>query len=189
MNYIPIFELPILVVMVVRRAIMLRKQGVKVIVFGATNKTDFLIVPCVALFFYAVCASVFDLPFPEVLKFRFFSAEVFIICAIAICTASLVWFYMTLRAFGKSFRVGIDENTRDRLITTGTFALSRNPIYVAFVAFCIGIFLAYPNITTLVFLVALTALVRRQIIREEQFLKAHYGSEYEEYCERVRRWV
>ena len=30
--------------------------------------------------------------------------------------------------------------------------------------------------------------IHRQVLREEVFLLHHYGAEYEEYCERVRRY-
>jgi protein-S-isoprenylcysteine O-methyltransferase Ste14 len=33
-------------------------------------------------------------------------------------------------SFGTSFRVGIDVEHPDKLVTTGIFAVSRNPIYV-----------------------------------------------------------
>jgi hypothetical protein len=68
MKYIPILELPILIIMVVFRALMLRKHGIKAIVFGETNKNDFIIVQIVLCFFYGISASVFDLPFPFILK-------------------------------------------------------------------------------------------------------------------------
>jgi protein-S-isoprenylcysteine O-methyltransferase Ste14 len=111
------------------------------------------------------------------------------ISAIVICTISLIWFGITLNTFGKSFRVGIDENTTDRLITKGTFSISRNPIYLAFIAFFIGFFLIYPNITSSVLLVFLIAMAHRQILREEKFLKNHYGEEYEKYCKKVHRYI
>ena len=189
MKYIPISLLPVLIIMVVGRARMLRKQGIKAFVFGETDKSDFILLPVVFSFFYAIVATVFDLPLPEILKRYFWEIPVFYGVAIGICSVSLVWFFITLKTFGKSFRVGIDENTKDALITNGVFAISRNPIYMAFIAFFIGIFMAYPNIITIVFLLVLTSLIHRQILREEKFLSSHYGQEYEEYCEKVRRYI
>ncbi|MDR0304758.1 MAG: isoprenylcysteine carboxylmethyltransferase family protein [Chitinispirillales bacterium] len=189
MKYIPIVELPLLIVMVLIRAAIFRRQRVKTIVFGATDKTDFVIIPIVFSFFYGISASVFDLPFPETLKNHFWNPDFLIVAAIIVCSSALVWFGVTLKIFGKSFRVGIDENTKDELVTNGTFAIGRNPIYLAFITFFIGIFTAYPNITTLVFSLLVTATIHRQILREEKFLKNHYGAQYEEYCKKVRRYV
>ena len=190
MEYVPVLELPLLIIMVLIRAAILRRQGIKAFVFGATDKTDFVIIPVVLIFFYAITAAVFDLPFLRILKNPFWNFNVFIIiAAIIICSGALLWFAATLKTFGKSFRVGIDENTKDELITSGTFAFSRNPIYLAFIVFFIGIFAAYPNIMTFVFLLLLTAAVHRQILREEKFLESHYGARYEEYRKKVRRYI
>jgi hypothetical protein len=68
MKYIPFFEIPLLISLVLIRAAILRKQGIKVIVFGETNKTDFLLIPILLFFFYAICAAIFYLPFPIALK-------------------------------------------------------------------------------------------------------------------------
>ncbi|MCL1947081.1 MAG: isoprenylcysteine carboxylmethyltransferase family protein [Chitinivibrionia bacterium] len=190
MEYVPILELPLLIIMVLIRAAILRRQGVKALVFGATDKTDFVIIPIVFTFFYAITAAIFDLPFPQIFKNSFWNFNFLLISvAIIICSVALLCFAATLKTFGKSFRVGIDENTKDELITNGTFAISRNPIYLAFITFFAGIFVAYPNISTLAFLLLLTATVHRQILREEKFLKNHYGAQYEEYCKKVRRYI
>ncbi|MDR1230507.1 MAG: isoprenylcysteine carboxylmethyltransferase family protein [Spirochaetaceae bacterium] len=189
MKYIPLLELPVLIIMVAFRALMLRKHGIKTIVFGETNKSDFIIVPIVLFFLYGISSSVFDLPFPLILKSCFLENSVLRICAIVFCTVSLLWFFITLKIFGRSFRVGIDENTNDTLITHGTFSMSRNPIYAAFMVFFMGICMAYPNVITIVFFILLIVTVHRQVLREEDFLKRHYGKEYEEYCARVRRYI
>ena len=188
-RYIPILELPVLIIMVLMRAALLRKKGIKAMVFGATDKTDFLMIPIIFCFFYALIASMTTLPLPGILKMLFWESTICNWAAIAICTASLVWFGITLKIFGNSFRVGIDENTSDKLITNGTFAVSRNPIYVGFIVFFIGIFLVYPNIVTSFFLILLTVTIHRQIIREEKFLVSFYGDEYKNYCMRVRRYL
>jgi protein-S-isoprenylcysteine O-methyltransferase Ste14 len=189
MKYVPILELPILIIMVLIRSVMLSRHGIKAIVFGVTDKTDFIMFPVIFCFFYAILSPFFNLPFPAVLTKLFIKVDVLSIIAIIICTVSLIWFGVTLKTFGKSFRVGIDENTNDKLITNGTFSVSRNPIYMAFTVFFIGIFTAYPNIVTLIFLVLLVMTIHRQILREEKFLKSHYGEEYDEYCSKVRRYI
>ena len=188
LKYIPILELPVLIIMVIIRAAMLRKYGIKAFVFGVTDKTDFLLVPMVLFFFYGLLSTVINMPFPNILVKSFFTTNSLYICAIVICTISLIWFGVTLKVFGKSFRVGIDEKTEDKLITNGTFAISRNPIYTGFIFFFTGIFIAYNNILILLFLLLLIFAIQRQIIREEVFLKEHYGTKYDEYCKKVRRY-
>jgi protein-S-isoprenylcysteine O-methyltransferase Ste14 len=85
--------------------------------------------------------------------------------------------------------VGIDTDHPDKLITTGVFAYSRNPIYLAFALIVLGQFLIFPNWILLVYVGAATWLFRRQVSREEEFLKGHYGQEYVDYCRQVRRYI
>jgi protein-S-isoprenylcysteine O-methyltransferase Ste14 len=95
----------------------------------------------------------------------------------------------SLVSFGNSFRVGIDAEQPGRLVTTGIFAVSRNPIYVGFFLFLLGQFLVFPSWTTLTSLAFATVLFHRQVLREEAFMRQRYGREYDEYCGRVRRYV
>ena len=188
-RYVPLMELPVLLALVLYRAALLRRQGVKALVFGVTDKSDFLLIPVIASFFYALLASIFTWPFPAFLIRFFWQSSLLNIAAIIICALALVCLAATLKAFGRSFRVGIDEKTTDKLVTTGTFAFSRNPIYVAFLTFFLGMFLAYPSLVTTIFWLLLAAAIHRQILREEKFLQSHYGQEYTTYCTKVRRYL
>jgi len=189
LKYIPVLGLPILIAMVLIRAMILRRRGIKAIVFGVTDKTDYLLIPVMLFFFYGSLSIFIDLPFPSILVKPFWNADILYIISTLVCAISLIWFGLTLKIFGNSFRVGIDENTKDKLITTGTFSVSRNPIYVGFIAFFIGLFIAYSNILIIVFLLFFISIIHRQIVREEIFLTNFYGAEYFEYRKKVRRYL
>ena len=188
-DYLSLFAFILLAALAAGRGLMLRRRGKNPFVFGRTHKSDFLLVPAVAFFFYAILASVFLLPFPEFLLFSLFSNQILSWIGIIICYASLVWFALTLKTFGESFRIGIDEDTKDKLVTTGTFSLSRNPLYLAMLAFVTGMILIHSNLVACIAMVFFAIMINRQISREEAFLKIHYGSEYEEYCQKVRRFL
>ena len=85
--------------------------------------------------------------------------------------------------------MGIDSEQPDKLVTSGIFAVSRNPIYVAFGFILLGQFLIFSNWILLVYAVAGVLLFHRQVLREEAFLRVHYGNEYGEYCKKVRRYL
>jgi protein-S-isoprenylcysteine O-methyltransferase Ste14 len=95
---------------------------------------------------------------------------------------------LTLTSFGKSFRVGIDADEPDELVTSGVFAFTRNPIYVAFGIVLLGEFLILPHWILLVYLVGGIALFHRQVLREEDYLASHYGEAYGSYRQRVPRY-
>ena len=105
------------------------------------------------------------------------------------CLAGLVLVLLTLVSFGRSFRVGIDVDHPDTLVTTGVFAFSRNPICFAFWFVFLGEFLIFSNSILLIYFFVAIWLFHRQVLREEEFLKGHYGRDYLEYCDRVRRYL
>src|SRR5215471_18951058 len=115
--------------MVLTRVILMRRAGTRAMHFGRIDKTDFLIPPFALFYFYTVFAAAFDLPL--VSTQRFFHSEVMSWVEVFLCFGGLILFLISLVSFGKSFRVGIDIDHPGRLATTGVFAFSRNPIYVA----------------------------------------------------------
>jgi len=77
-----------------------------------------------------------------------------------------------------------------RLVTGGPFALSRNPIYVAFTAAYCGAALLVARIWPMLLLPAPVAILDRVFIPfEEGQLSQIFGERYADYCRRVRRWL
>ena len=132
-------------------------------------------------------AAAFGLPSPS--SQEFFDSEIVSWVGVALCAAGLGMLLWSLISFGRSFRVGIDVEQPDKLITTGVFGVSRNPIYVAFAFVLIGQFLIFPNWILAVYLCAGVWLLHRQVLREERYLSSHYGEAYRDYCNRVRRYL
>jgi len=177
------------VIIVLIRAAMLRKRGIRVLVFGQTDKSDFILVPLVLAIAYTALARTFGLPIWDVLIYPFWSGELAGWIGLALCAAAITGFALTLVSFGNSFRVGIDIAKPDKLVTSGMFSVSRNPIYVCFLLFFIGLFLIHRNIVITVAVALFALAIHRQVLREERFLAEHYGEEYEEYCKKVRRYL
>ena len=186
-GYLAALTIVLLLGMVLTRVILMRRTGTRAVHVGRIDKTDFLILPFALFYFYTVFAAAFDLP--TVSTQRFFESEVIAWVGVVLCFTGVILFLLSLVWFGKSFRVGIDIDHPDKLVTTGVFAFSRNPLYVAFSCVLLGQVLVFPNWIVLVYLVAGISLIHRQVLREEEFLRKHYGQEYEEYCHRVRRYL
>jgi protein-S-isoprenylcysteine O-methyltransferase Ste14 len=173
--------------MVLARGWLLKRKGIEAFHFGKIDKTDYLIPPFALFYFYLVFAAAFN--WPSVIRQRFFGSEFLSWLGVLLCLAGLSVLLWSLISFGRSFRVGIDTERPDKLVTTGVFAFSRNPIYVAFALVLLGEFLVFPNWLLLAFLAAGVGLFHRQVLREEDYLMRHYGKEYEDYCRRVRRYL
>ena len=78
----------------------------------------------------------------------------------------------------------------ERIATEGPFRYSRNPGYLAMAMIYTGIAsLANALWAILLLPVALLAIQRGVIEREERYLEGKFGEEYLSYKEQVRRWV
>lgn len=77
-----------------------------------------------------------------------------------------------------------------RLVETGPYRISRNPMYTGMAIAYLGGMLLMNWVWALVmFPVVMTAVYRLVIQREERYLAAVFGEEYKSYCRRVRRWI
>jgi len=169
---------------------MLKRRGIKAFVFGKTHKSDLLLSPIMLLLVYVVVASSLSLPFPEILLKPIFENEWLSWIGTLLSVAGLVGFALSLKSFGDSFRVGIDGENPNKLVTTGMFSISRNPIYVSFFFFFCGLIFVHLNRASIVmFLCFFVPIIHRQVLREEKFMKNHYGEQYAEYCKKVRRYL
>lgn len=186
-HYLGALTLVLILGIVVTRVVLLRRRGIQAMRFGQIDKSDFFIPPFALFYFYVVFAAAFS--WPNVGGPQLFHSGVVAWIGALFCLAGLLLLLWSVVSFEQSFRVGIDVDRPDRLITEGAFALSRNPIYVAFVTVLSGEFLILPNWITLAYVVAATWLINRQILREEEFLHRHYGQAYADYANRVRRYV
>jgi len=102
---------------------------------------------------------------------------------------SLILVWISQSQMANSWRIGIDDKNKTKLITNGMFSISRNPIFLGIMIANIGLFLVIPNAFTLLIVSLSTLSVNTQIRLEEEFLKREFGKEYIEYAEKVRRWI
>jgi len=185
-GYLAALAIVLLLGTVITRVLLLRRVGTHAMHLGDLDKTDFLIPPVALFYFYTIFAAAFHWPLVNTQKF--FHCNVIAWIGVGLCFIGLLVLFLSLVSFGRSFRVGIDVDQPDKLVTTGIFAISRNPIYVGFALVLVGQFLVFPNWVPLVYLAAALLLFHRQVLREESFMRQHYAQEYTEYCRRVRRY-
>ena len=77
-----------------------------------------------------------------------------------------------------------------KVVKTGVFSISRNPLYLASVIVFLGIALTLNILWALVMLLASVVLCHYVlIIPEEQYLAVKFGEEYKEYITSVHRWL
>jgi protein-S-isoprenylcysteine O-methyltransferase Ste14 len=76
------------------------------------------------------------------------------------------------------------------LVISGLYRFARNPMYLGVVAIIVGEALLFGTGHVLIY-AAVVALGFHLfvVLYEEPTLRRTYGSEYDEYCTRVRRWI
>src|SRR5690606_13428351 len=118
------------------------------------------------------------------------SGDLHLIPALWLSVAGAVLFLAALRAMhraGTSPNPYVDERA---LVTTGPYARSRNPMYLAFACLYLGLASWYNSLWLIVIFPGLIVAVNRLVIRpEEARLSARFGDAYSAYCARARRWM
>lgn len=102
---------------------------------------------------------------------------------------SLIVVLIAQTQMANSWRIGIDEKNKTKLITQGLFSISRNPIFLGIMITNVGLFLIIPNAFTLLIISLSTISINTQIRLEEEFLKQEFGNDYTDYLKKVRRWI
>ncbi len=90
---------------------------------------------------------------------------------------------------GKSWRIGNDNKNKTKLVNSGLFKYSRNPVYVGLIFQGIAVLLLIPNLFSLILVIALIIIFNSIIRQEEKFLEKQFGKEYLNYKLKVRRFI
>ena len=98
-------------------------------------------------------------------------------------------FLLSVLCMKDSWRAGIPDGGRTKLVTDGVYRYSRNPAFLGFDLMYIGIFLMYCNLLTGMFTVFAIVMLHLQILQEERYLTAAFGAEYLDYRHQVLRYL
>ena len=76
------------------------------------------------------------------------------------------------------------------VVSSGLYAYSRNPMYLAMLIAVLGFAIWLENIVNIVWVLCFFAYITRfQIVPEERILAEKFGTPYQEYKANVRRWL
>lgn len=103
---------------------------------------------------------------------------------------AIVLFALSAREFAKVGTPLPTQQPTTALVTTGPYRFSRNPVYLSFVLFQVGLGVWINNAWILAMLIPAIALISYGVIaREEQYLVRKFSVEYLRYRRSVRRWL
>lgn len=101
--------------------------------------------------------------------------------------ASCLWALITLHGHKTTV---LPHRPANQLVTTGPFRWSRNPIYLGFALLHLACGLALGSPGMLVLLVPVFLVMDRHVIAaEETFHEQQFGEQWQQYRQRVRRWL
>ncbi len=116
--------------------------------------------------------------------------QILIPVGVALIVAGIALIVLARREFARYGQPTDPGRPTGRIVTTGIFAISRNPLYLGCAVLLAGLALAFNAFWILVLLApALVACHTVLIAPEEKYLSAKFGEEYRAYAASVHRWL
>jgi len=106
----------------------------------------------------------------------------------------LVWGYLQYR-LGGQYRTRMGgggpglSNPPERIVDTGIYAYTRNPMYLGHLIFMAGLAITFWSLAALALLIAHLPWYQRRVRGDEAHLESLFGVAYRDYAARVKRWI
>ncbi len=171
-----------------------RKCGVFPVNFNKADSIQSLIgkvyVVCLSLtIISAVLFSFLSTIYQYFVPFNFLENNTIRIIGLIINICSIIWIVIGQKQMQETWRIGIYEHEKNKLVTSGLFRFSRHPIFLGLMGLMFSNFLCMPNaITFAVFTVAFILINIEALLEEKELLTKH-GLSYEDFCKKTRRWI
>jgi len=102
----------------------------------------------------------------------------------------LVLFVPSISLFRRAHTNIVPSRPTTRLIVSGPYRFTRNPMYVSLISLYVGLTLWFDTLWPLALLPIVILTVRYGVIaREERYLERKFGRDYLRYKTSVRRWI
>lgn len=179
---------------VVRTVLVARRIGKNPLVLPRDDSAFGLIgfyfkLTLIGVFLYVIAFSASPDLIEYLLPLKQLVNSVITTIGLGLLAIAFLWTFVAQSQMGNSWRIGIDPNTETELITTGLYAISRNPVFFGMIVCLVGLFLVTPNALTGLFLILGYVLIQIQIRLEEEHLAKSHGSVYLNYKQKVRRLI
>ncbi len=198
MDFFDVYALITLVTfysLLVSKSILTHRNGQKVVALGKGQKQrtqkwlEYSFYVGIVLLTYLVLTAAFRLPMfgiePVFYLYTHISGRILGFISMNI---GIILFAFALASFRDAWRIGVDENQTDTLITEGVFSYSRNPVYLGMILIFLGFFFTFPNFFFFGALLFIVFAFNRQIRKEEVLLERLFGAQYRDYQTKTARF-
>ena len=196
LSIFPFVSFLFLAVSLIVRIIYLRKKGIRVSSKSGENpKILIFLYPVFGLLFLVWLTELANLAFqfslsvlPEILTKSLLNFQWLRYAGAILIFISLVFWVLTLLDFRFSLRFGLDDKNQGELVTRGVFSRTRNPFFLSINLYFTGLPIYQTSLFFLVMAGLTIVSIHFFILKEEIFLRKHYGEAYRKYQEKVGRY-
>ncbi|MFN2644382.1 MAG: isoprenylcysteine carboxylmethyltransferase family protein [Burkholderiales bacterium] len=107
----------------------------------------------------------------------------------------MMWGYLQYRLCGR-YRVrlggggpGLSGAPPERLVDSGAYAWTRNPMYLGHILYMIGVAVTFQSLFAAALAVARAVWFHFRVLRDERGLAVRFGEPFAAYRARVKRWL
>lgn len=109
---------------------------------------------------------------------------------VIIAFVGTLFFIISVKTMKNNWRAGVPKTDKTELVTEGIYKISRNPAFLGFDLLFLGFVFMFFNWILLVISLFTIVLIHFQITKvEEPFLRETFGKSYEEYTNKVLRYL
>ena len=191
--YLPIYLiLYMLVAFVIPTYRTYKQTGINPITFGKNDNAHdyigFIMKVLIVLLFVAVLTySMSEKMYSYLVPISYLQTQILTITGLALIHIALVWISIAQFQMSNSWRIGIDEENKTKLVTEGIFSISRNPIFLGMIISVLGLFFIVPNALTFFLTITTYIVIQIQIRLEEEFLQKQHAQDYVNYKLKTKR--
>ncbi|MBP6239180.1 MAG: isoprenylcysteine carboxylmethyltransferase family protein [Saprospiraceae bacterium] len=191
--YLPIYLIMYMLVAFVIPTYRTYKQtGINPITFGKNDNAHdyigFIMKVLIVLLFVAVLTySMSEKMYSYLVPISYLQTQILTITGLALIHIALVWISIAQFQMSNSWRIGIDEENKTKLVTDGVFLISRNPIFLGMIISVLGLFFIVPNALTFFLTITTYIVIQIQIRLEEEFLQKQHAQDYVNYKLKTKR--
>lgn len=125
----------------------------------------------------------------RVLDFSFFQSEIFFLSGAALVFLGwLIRFWASFH-FYKHHVAVLSVKPQSKIVTSGPFKYSRNPLFIGIFLIMLGSALIFDTIAGVILTMISAVLLKRWAAIEEKQLAEIFGQQYLDYKQKTRRWI
>ena len=110
--------------------------------------------------------------------------------AIVLVVVGVLAFIMAGRMFAKNKQSPSVHASQPKIITSGIYGYTRNPIYLIATVWLGAAGLYVDNVWMVLMVIPMIIVINKLVIeKEEAYLESKFGDEYRDYKKKVRRWI